>query len=91
MADRFVPENLNYITWLDEIKFVILDRHDFDWSVEFIISRDLFGKTRNILFSPVFGNIDPASLADWIMESGLNVRLQLQIHKYLWHPDERRR
>jgi 7-carboxy-7-deazaguanine synthase len=42
-----------------------------------------------VLFSPVFGVMDPRQLADWILEDGLSVHLQLQIHKYIWHPETR--
>ena len=68
----------------DEIKFVIADRKDFDWAVEQVHALELEGQVHCILFSPVHGELDPASLAGWILEDSLPVVLQLQEHKFLW-------
>lgn len=68
----------------DEIKFVIADRADFDWSVRTIHEYGLTGHP--ILFSPVWGEMPYADLARWIVESATNVRLQLQMHKHIWDP-----
>jgi 7-carboxy-7-deazaguanine synthase len=68
----------------DEIKFVIADRADFDWAAEQIQTLDLGGQVHCILFSPVHGELDPASLASWILEDSLPVVLQIQEHKILW-------
>jgi 7-carboxy-7-deazaguanine synthase len=67
----------------DEIKFVISDRADFDWSVHWIETHPTLSAIP-ILFSPVHGKLDPADLAQWILESGTKARLQLQLHKILW-------
>ncbi len=72
----------------DEVKFVILDRADFDWAVDVVRSYRLHERVA-VLFSPAFGQLDPAELAGWILDSGLPVRLQLQLHKYIWSPDAR--
>jgi 7-carboxy-7-deazaguanine synthase len=82
-------ENLKYLTKNDELKFVILDKIDFDWSVEFIQSHKLFDKVGTILFSPVFGLLEPVNLAEWILNTKLPIRLQLQIHKFIWEPNTR--
>lgn len=82
-------ENLSSLMPRDEIKFVILDRQDFDYAIAVI---DRFGLDRRepaVLFSPVWGAIDLANLAQWILESGLPARMQLQLHKYIWGPDTR--
>lgn len=70
----------------DELKFVICDRRDFDWAVDTIRERDLGKLALPLLFSPVLGTLEPRDLAAWILESGLDVRLQLQLHKLIW-PD----
>ena len=67
----------------DEIKFVISDRADFDWSVRWI-QEHRPAPVIPLLFSPVHGKLDPADLAQWILETGIGARLQLQLHKILW-------
>ncbi len=72
----------------DQVKFVLSDRRDFDWAVEILRQYpDL--KEREILLSPATGLLEPRQLAEWILEGGLPVRLQLQIHKYIWDPETR--
>jgi 7-carboxy-7-deazaguanine synthase len=80
--------NISYLTKSDEIKFVIKDRDDYNWAKE-IIDRYNLIKRCNILISPVYGEIEPRQLAEWILEDNLNVRLQIQLHKLLWHPEMR--
>lgn len=67
----------------DEVKFVIGNRADFDWSVAKVRELELCKRTRAVLFSPVFGRLNYGELAAWIMESGRPIRLQLQLHKLL--------
>ncbi|MBI3609414.1 MAG: radical SAM protein [Nitrospirae bacterium] len=81
-------ENIPVLKPTDQVKFVIKDRADYDWAVE-ILERYPLLTRRVALFSPVFGAMDPRLLADWILEDGLSVRLQLQLHKYIWHPEAR--
>lgn len=76
-------ENIGLLVADDQIKFVIGDRDDYLWSVEMINQHDL-NQRCHLLFSPVFGQIDPAELASWILDDHLPVRLQLQLHKSLW-------
>jgi len=87
-SDRMDFGNINYLTKSDEIKFVIKDRDDYNWAKE-IIDRYNLIKRCNILISPVYGEIEPRQLAEWILEDNLNVRLQIQLHKLLWRPEMR--
>ena len=76
--------NLDELTPHDQIKCVLSDRADYVWAAEQIRSRDLAGRCM-IWFSPVHQRLDPRRLAEWILEDGLPVRLQLQLHKLLWN------
>ncbi len=73
----------------DEVKFVIADRGDWDYAREIIQQYELEQRARAILISPVWNSIDLQALADWISTSGLNVRMQLQLHKYIWGAEAR--
>jgi 7-carboxy-7-deazaguanine synthase len=88
MADRMVWSNLSKLSSHDEAKFVVKDRHDYEWARE-LVRRDNLAARCQILFSPVFGELDPRSLAEWILEDRLPVRFQLQLHKIIWSPDMR--
>ncbi len=66
-----------------EVKFVVRDRHDYEWSRDLVRERSL-AERNVVLFSPVHGALDPGRLGRWILEDGLPVRLQVQLHKYLW-------
>lgn len=81
-------ENLDLLKPSDEIKFVIASRRDFDWATQTVRSRGLQPRFQ-VLFSPAFGHITPLQLAQWLLESALNVRMQLQMHKFIWGPDAR--
>ena len=70
----------------DELKFVLCDRADYDWAVRLLRERGLADKVA-VNFSPVHPGLDPADLARWIGEDGLRVRLNLQLHKYIWGPE----
>ena len=71
----------------DEVKFVIADEDDWLYAVKVIAAHDLQTRTHAILISPAWGQIDLQQLANWIAESGLKLRMQLQLHKYIWGPD----
>jgi 7-carboxy-7-deazaguanine synthase len=73
----------------DELKLVIGSREDYEWSRE-LLPR-VRGKPFSVLFSTVFGKLEPHRLAEWIIEDRLDVRFQLQQHKYLWDPNARAR
>ena len=73
----------------DEVKFVIADKNDWDFTVGTIKKYELEKNARAILISPVFGETDLSEAAGWVTESGLEVRLNLQLHKYIWGADAR--
>ena len=75
--------NLDRLTAHDELKFVLSDRTDYEWARETVNTRALSARCP-VLFSPVAGSLDPATLAAWILEDRLAVRFQLQLHKLLW-------
>jgi len=81
-------ENIQALTSRDEIKFVVRDRKDYEWAVGIVQRYNLAGRCP-LLFSPVFGELEPHQLAQWILQDGLQARLQLQIHKYIWDPQIR--
>jgi len=74
---------------LDEIKFVVANRADWEFARSTIERYDLTRCAKAVLISPAWGEIDLKELADWIAESGLEIRMQLQLHKYIWGPDAR--
>lgn len=76
-------ENIGLLTPQDELKFVLASRADYDWAVSACRQRRLFERCP-VLFSPVQGQLDPAQLAQWIIDDRLPVRFQLQLHKVLW-------
>ena len=76
-------ENLKYITPNDQIKFVICNRTDYEWTKDKLKEYQL-NERCEILFSPSHGVMDATKLADWILADHLPVRLQIQLHKYLW-------
>jgi 7-carboxy-7-deazaguanine synthase len=76
-------ENLGLLTQRDEIKIVIASRTDYEWARNLIRERRLDASCP-VLLSPAQGLVDPTALAEWILEDGLNVRFQLQLHKLLW-------
>lgn len=86
MEKKNLYENINFLKPADELKFVIGNREDYDWSKKIISEYDLKDKSK-ILFSVVFGELEPVSLVNWIIEDKLDVRYQLQMHKYIWHPE----
>jgi len=86
MEKKNLYENIDYLKPTDELKFVIGRREDYDWTKE-IISKYSLDKKCEILFSVVFGKLEPVQLVNWILEDKLNVRFQLQMHKFIWHPE----
>ncbi len=81
--------NLQLLAPHDEVKFVIADRADFEYARDVAARYDLAPRCAAVLFSPVHGLLDPKRLAGWILEDRLPVRLQLQLHKYIWDPQAR--
>ena len=82
-------ENIDKLKSQDQVKFVICDRNDYDWSCQKLAHYDLAARCE-VLFSPIHGKLKPADLADWIIEDNLPVRMQIQIHKYLWGEEQGR-
>jgi 7-carboxy-7-deazaguanine synthase len=98
-ADSFNLANLDALTARDEIKFVLSDRTDYEFARDFTREHDLTKRVNTVIFSPAFRKdargardashclLDPQQLAEWILKDGLNVRLGLQIHKFIWQPE----
>ena len=97
----FRTDNLDALMPRDEVKFVIADRHDYDFARDFVRQNGLTGRVGNVIFSPAFRKdaagtrdashcmVDPRQLAEWILADKLDVRLGLQIHKFIWQPETR--
>ena len=79
-------DNLSRLTLQDEVKFVILNRKDYDWSRK-ILTKYSIHKRAQVLFSPVYEKLDLRDLAKWVLEDNLSVRLQTQLHKVIWSKD----
>ena len=73
----------------DEVKFVLVDRDDWEFAKEVIARYELQTRAKAVLISPAWGQIDLKELAEWIASSGLNIRMQLQLHKYIWGAEAR--
>lgn len=82
-ADRNRYANIALLKPEDQVKFVLCDRADYDWSRAKLAEYNLAERCE-VIFSPVHGRLDPAMLADWILQDRLPVRLQIQLHKLLW-------
>jgi len=84
--------NLARLGVRDELKFVVADRADYEWARDVVIRERPTERGVTVLFSPVWGDAAlPAQIAEWLVEDRLPARLQIQLHKVLWPPDERRR
>jgi len=88
MEHRNNLDNLQYLDQKDQVKFVLADRRDYEWAKQMMAEHALAEKAQ-VLLSPVFGELHPRELAEWILADRLPVRLQIQLHKYLWDPDQR--
>jgi 7-carboxy-7-deazaguanine synthase len=86
MSEQTDLENLGRVGDGDEVKFVLTGRSDYEWARDLVRDRAIDEKLP-VHFSPVHGLLDPRDLADWILEDGLRVRLNLQLHKYIWGAD----
>lgn len=88
MTERMYWPNVERLRSQDEAKFVIQDRGDYDWAKD-VVARYGLADRCPVLFSAVFGALDPRQLAEWVLADRLPVRFQLQMHKYIWSPDMR--
>jgi len=83
-SDKTDWTNIEALSAKDEVKFVIGDRADYEWSRDVVRRYTLEERCGAVLFAPVFGQLEPRQLAEWVLADGLEVRLQLQLHKYIW-------
>lgn len=81
--------NLARLTKHDEAKFVIADRSDYEYARDIVQREQLPSRVNAVLFSPVHGELDPKQLSEWVIADRLDVRVQLQMHKYIWSPTTR--
>jgi len=88
MSKEMDFSNLDYIKSSDEIKFVITNREDYEWSKDIIQKYKLMEKCK-LLFSPAFGTLPPENLAKWIIGDKLRIRFNLQLHKYIFSSEQR--
>lgn len=82
-------ENIKYLKTKDEVKFVIGSEEDYVWSRDKLISEKLNELCGNVIFSPVFAQLEYSEIVDWIVRDGLDVTFQLQLHKFIWDPTEK--
>jgi 7-carboxy-7-deazaguanine synthase len=83
---RNLYSNIAHLTRRDEVKFVIGSREDYEWSRAQILEHGLAARCGAVLFSPVFGTIEPARIVEWMLEDKVEARFQLQMHKFIWDP-----
>ena len=86
-SHRNLYENIALLTSNDQVKFVICSRDDYDWAVSKLIEYGLERRAGEVLFSPSHHDLSARDLADWIVADNLPVRLQMQLHKYLWNDE----
>jgi 7-carboxy-7-deazaguanine synthase len=88
-VERNLFSNLEHLNARDEVKFVIGSREDYEWSRAQVREHRLDQRCHAVLFSPIFGRIDPREIVEWVLADNLPVRFQLQMHKFIWTPTER--
>ncbi len=81
-------QNVKYLSKSDEVKFVLRSQRDYEWA-KMIIQKYRLPEVTNVLIGTVFGAVSPRSVIRWVLEDGLDVRIQLQLHKYIWEPQTR--
>ncbi|PIW98263.1 MAG: 7-carboxy-7-deazaguanine synthase [Ignavibacteria bacterium CG_4_8_14_3_um_filter_37_9] len=88
MEKKNLYENIQFLKKSDEVKFVLGSREDYEWTKANILQYDLQNKC-DVLFSVVFGKLQPVTVVEWILEDNLQIRFQLQMHKFIWHPEQK--
>jgi 7-carboxy-7-deazaguanine synthase len=88
-SHRMDWSNLDRLSSTDEVKFVIRDREDYEYAHDVLLRHELDRKVGAVLFSPVHGVLDPRILSEWVLSDRLPVRVQLQVHKYIWDAQTR--
>ncbi|HEY2626105.1 MAG TPA: radical SAM protein [Candidatus Udaeobacter sp.] len=87
-VEKNLWSNVDHLGSCDEVKFVIGSREDYEWSCDKVRRFDLPKRCHAVLFSPIFGRIDPREIVEWILVDRLDVRFQLQMHKFIWTPTQ---
>jgi 7-carboxy-7-deazaguanine synthase len=88
-VEKNLWSNIDHLSSRDEVKFVIGSREDYEWSRDKVYRFDLAERCDAVLLSPIFGRIDPREIVEWILADRLDVRFQLQMHKFIWTPTQR--
>jgi 7-carboxy-7-deazaguanine synthase len=88
-VEKNLWSNIDHLESGDEVKFVIGSREDYEWSCKKVRCFNLPKRCHAVLFSPIFGRIDPREIVEWILADRLDVRFQLQMHKFIWTPTQR--
>jgi len=88
-VEKNLWSNIDHLVLRDEVKFVMGSREDYEWSREKVQRYVLPSRCHAVLFSPIFGRIDPREIVEWILADKLDVRFQLQMHKFIWSPTQR--
>ena len=88
-SGKFCFENLTVLDRKDQLKFVIQDENDYRFARTFLADHGILSLVDEVLFSPVFNQLAPQKLAEWILRDGLQVRMGLQLHKFVWDPEMR--
>ena len=88
-VERNLWSNIEHLSARDEVKCVIGSREDYEWSRDKVQAFNLSKRCHAVLFSPIFGRIDPREIVEWILADKLDVRFQLQMHKFIWTPTQR--
>jgi len=88
-VEKNLWSNIDHLGPGDEVKFVIGSREDYEWSCDKIRRFDFAKRCHAVLLSPIFGRLDPRAIVEWILADRLDVRFQLQMHKFIWTPTQR--
>ncbi len=88
MVHKNLYENITFLKQSDEVKFVMGSREDYEWTKKIINEYQLTNKV-SVLFSCIFGSLEPVQLVNWMLEDNITARFQLQLHKFIWQPEQR--
>ena len=88
-CERNLWSNIQHLTKRDEVKFVVGSREDYEWSRDKMREHNLSERCHAVLFSPIFGRIEPREIVEWMLADNLRARFQLQMHKFIWSPTTR--
>ena len=89
MSEKNCWENIQCLQPHDQIKFVVSNAEDYQFAKKICCAYRLFDRQKEVLLSPVYGTLDPKQLIEWFLHDKLPFRLNLQIHKFIWHPETR--